>query len=218
MWVREIKLAVVTGGHNFDVLNFNLLFRDLKDMDTYIQHMDDFTASSEAMRDSYDAILFYNYITEIPNDATSPWWAGKRESALKHLGTKSQGIVVMHHAILSYPGWFLWNDLVGIKDRSFKYFFDQDVELEIASKHPSTEGLTNWHMKDETYLMADAKPADGNTVLLKTTHKNSFNTLAWVRKYKNSKVICLQSGHDSLAWRNPTFKKFLHQTILWSVG
>ena len=46
-----LRLAVVTGGHPYDVLHFHTLFRSLPGVDAYIQHMDDFTTTPEPVRD-----------------------------------------------------------------------------------------------------------------------------------------------------------------------
>ena len=38
----SIKVAVVTGGHRFDVPNFHGLFRKLEGVDAFIQSLEDF--------------------------------------------------------------------------------------------------------------------------------------------------------------------------------
>ena len=54
-----LKVAVVTGGHPYDVQDFHRLFRSLTGVEAFIQHMEDFAVSSEAVRDSYDVVVFY---------------------------------------------------------------------------------------------------------------------------------------------------------------
>jgi len=41
-----ITVAVVTGGHPYDLPNFHRLFRSFFSLDCYLQHMDDFAADS----------------------------------------------------------------------------------------------------------------------------------------------------------------------------
>ena len=41
---NSIKVAVVTGGHRFDVPNFHGLFRKLEGVDAYIQSLEDFAS------------------------------------------------------------------------------------------------------------------------------------------------------------------------------
>jgi hypothetical protein len=105
MYQDLIKTAVVTGGHSFDIVHFTNLILNLKGVQPYIQHIDDFTSSSQEIRDGYDVVLFYIFMQDIPTDEGNPWWAGKPLTALTHLGVSGQGIVILHHALLAYRGW-----------------------------------------------------------------------------------------------------------------
>jgi hypothetical protein len=210
-----ITVAVVTGGHAFDVVNFHQLFRSLDGIDAYIQHMDDFAHSSEAVRDSYNAVLFYSMMVDMPTDGGLPGYAGKPKTMLEHLGETEQGIVILHHAILAYPQWPTWNKIVGIQDRGFDYFDDQTVRTEIAAPdHPVTQGLADWEMVDETYLMNDA--GEGCEVLLTTDHPQSMHTLAWAHHYRKARVFCYAAGHDDHAWSNPNFRQMLTRGLVWT--
>jgi len=37
-----VKVAVITGGHSYNVQGFHQLFRSLKGIDAYVQHIQDF--------------------------------------------------------------------------------------------------------------------------------------------------------------------------------
>jgi hypothetical protein len=211
---ENIKTAVITGGHSFDVLGFHKLFRGLAGVDAYIQHIGDFAASKEAVRDSYDVVLFYFFLQEGPTDE-HPWYEGKHKTALEHLGETEQGIVVMHHALLAYPHWPVWSEIVGIEDRSFKYYHGETVPVTVANSNTLiTQGLSDWEMIDETYAMTDAGP--GSEILLTTTHPKSMHTLAWARTYKNARVFCFESGHDNQTYVNPSFQTVLTRGIRWA--
>ena len=67
-----VRTAVVTGGHSYDVVNFQRLFRGLDGIEPYVQHMDDFASSDEDVRDSYDTVVFYTMLTDGPSDAGNP--------------------------------------------------------------------------------------------------------------------------------------------------
>ena len=43
----SLRVAVVTGGHAFDVPNFHRLFRQLPGIDAYPQHLEHFASSPE---------------------------------------------------------------------------------------------------------------------------------------------------------------------------
>jgi len=211
------RVAVITGGHPFDVPNFHKFFRAIKDADIYIQHMDEFASSDEKTRNSYDAVLFYIMLIDVPSDDNVPGYAGKPKSALENLTKTGQAIFILHHAILAYPKWDLWNDLVGINKREFGYHPDQNVHINISKKnHPIVKGLKDWDMPDETYTMDNAD--EGSEILLTADHPKSMKTIAWTRKCGKSRVFCLQSGHDNLTWENPNFAEVVRRGIQWCAG
>jgi len=206
---NSATLAVVTGSHPFDVPNFHKLFRSLAGVDAYIQHMEDFAASSEEVRDGYDAVLLYHMIMATPADGVA--------AALEHLGQTAQGVVVLHHAILAFPQWHFWTDLTGLADRSFGFHPDQHLHIDIAdADHPITKGLTHWDMTDETYTMAE--PVGDNRLLLSTDHEKCMKSIAWTRRLGKSRVFCYQSGHDNVTWADENFREVLRRGVLWSAG
>jgi len=217
MTLKTAKTAVVTGGHEYDVVKLHLLFRGLDGIDAYIQHMDDFASSPEEVRDSYDAVVFYTMLMEGPHEEGLPGYAGKPKAAVEHLGATSQGIIMLHHAILAYPQCETWSDIVGITKRSFGFHIGQSIHVQVSdSDHPVTAGLKEWDMIDETYTMSE--PGSDSHPLLTVDHPKSMRTIAWTRQYRMSRVLCLQSGHDDGTWRNARFREVLRRGILWCSG
>ena len=211
------RVAVVTGGHSYDVVNFHRLLRSFADADVLIQHMDDFASSPEAVRDSYDVVLFYIMLMDGPKDDGLVWYAGKPKTALGHLGATAQGIFVLHHAILAYPQWPVWNRLVGIADRKFGYHNDQALRVNVTDQtHPITKGLQDWDMVDETYTMADA--GQDSRILLSVDHPKSMKHLAWTRQHGKSRVFCFESGHDRTTWADHNFREVVRRGIQWCAG
>jgi hypothetical protein len=215
---ETINIAVITGGKSHEVIPFQELFRSFDRINSYIQHLDDFSASPESIRDSYNAVLFYFMMTESPTDDGLPGYCGQPKTALERLAQTSQGVVVLHHALLAYPQWPVWDDLVGIKDRKLtSYQHDEILQIKVADPaHPITQGLSDWALVDETYQMADAYP--GNQILLTVDQKNSMTTIAWARHYNSKRVFCLQLGHDHQAWEDRNFREVLQNGIQWSSG
>ncbi len=213
---KPLDIAVVTGAKSHDVINFHKLFGDLAGINTYIQHIDDFASTPEKVRDGYDAVLFYFMMPDGPTDDGLPGYCGKPKSAIERLGQTDQGIVVLHHALLAYPQWSVWNEIVGIRDRTLSsYEHDEKMSISVVDPaHPITQDLADWDMVDETYLMANA--GDDNHILLKTNHPQSMETIAWARNYNNNRVFCLQSGHDHQTWEDKNFKTVLNRGIHWS--
>ena len=204
----DISAAVITGGHAFDVPGFHALFRSLTGVGSYIQHMEDFFADVARVRDQYDVLVFYNMPREAPE--------GRVKTALEAIGTTDQGILLLHHGILSHRDWPLWDELVGISDRIAGFQFEHGVQLRIDiadPSHPITEGLQPWDMVDETYLMNE--PGEDSQVLLTVDHPESMSAIAWTRDFKGSRVFCLQSGHDNETYVDPNFRTVLTRGIQW---
>ena len=90
-----IMTAVVTGNHPFEVVEFASLFRSLPGIDSYPQYLENWVDDMSHVRDKYDAILFYNMHMEPPSK--------EAKAALEALGEVEQGIIFLHHGLLSFP-------------------------------------------------------------------------------------------------------------------
>ena len=208
---NPIRVAVITGYHPFDVPAFHQVFRSFADVDCYPQNLEDFATSPDQARQWYDVLVFYNMHMEPLGEVG---WQPAARHAIEMLGEAEQGVLILHHALLAWPGWQVWNDIVGIDDRSFGYHYGETVNVHVAAPgHPITQGLSDWTMLDETYTMADCSP--DSEILLTTEHPKSMRTLAWTRQYKQSRVLCFESGHDNDTYQDPNFRTFLHQGIQW---
>jgi hypothetical protein len=216
----NIRLAVITGGHAFEVPPFYELFYELPDIVSYPQHMDNFVADWARVADDYNVVLFYHMLMEDPAGELSK----RQQEMFEKLGqlgnNPDQGIVVLHHAILAWPKWPFWSELVGIEERGFDYHLNQELQVEITDpEHPIVSGLaTPWHLADETYTMADPLPESNNHALLGTEHDPSMRRLAWTRQFRQARVFCYQSGHDHMTYDNALYRTILERGIRWSCG
>ncbi len=210
----ELRVAVITGNHSFDVPGFYRLFRALPGVDAYIQDLENWVADAGKVRGTYDVALFYNMHTETP-DATRGRAGARAREALEWLGETAQGIVILHHAVLAFPQWSLWSEICGIADRSLSsYHHGERLWIEIANgDHPITRGLAPWEITDETYVMHDA--GEGNDILLTVDHPRSARTIGWTRLYRQARVFCCLLGHDDEAYSNPQFRTLLQRGIQW---
>jgi type 1 glutamine amidotransferase len=199
--------AVITGNHDFEVPEFINLFRALPGIDFYPQSLINFAADLAHVRNEYDALVFYNMHAQPPNDNV--------KAVYESLGDAEQGLVFLHHGMLAFRQWSLMSEIVGIPDRSFKYFPGETVPVAIAdASHPITTGLSSWEMIDETYAMDDA--GSDSHVLLKTNHPRSLSTLAWTRTHGKSRVFVLASGHGQETYADPDFRIVLQRGIAWA--
>jgi type 1 glutamine amidotransferase len=212
----KIRTAVVTGGHSFQVPPFLELFRSMPAVDAYPQSLDEFTADRR-LAFAYDVVLFYTMHRFRPGDEL-PWYQKEIFRTLEELGAATQGICVLHHALVAFPEWPLWSELVGITNRTgITPHFNQTLTVEVADPaHPITQGIpARWILHDETYGMADADPQQGNHLVLTTAHEPSMRTLAWTRTFRDSRVFCYQSGHDDHAFDDTNFRRVMSNALHW---
>ena len=213
----NIKTAVVTGNHEYDVLNFQHLFRELPGIDGYVQSLEDFATDPLGGWKRYDAVVFFNYHQDTPGTV-----GGELDDAvavsLSELATSDTGIVLLHHAILCYPQWDVWEGLSGIPTRGAAgSAADQTLRIDPTdTDHPITSGLAPWDMIDEYY--AGVEVGDDNNVLLTTDHPESMKIIGWTRDRPGGRTFCFQSGHDDQTWTNPTFRTVLERGVKWTVG
>ncbi len=211
----NIKLALIVGHHPFDVPALYDVFYRMPGVDTYPQAMDTFGSSAPEVRRSYDCVAFYNMHLQTPAEGQpfGPQIAG----AILDLTQLGTGVVVLHHALLAYRDWPLWDEIVGISQRTFGYYPNETVRVHVADKsHAITAGLSDWEMTDETYTMPE--PGEDSHVLLTTDNPNSMSSLAWTRQVGQARVLCFESGHDNLTYVDPSFREVLRRGILWAAG
>jgi type 1 glutamine amidotransferase len=214
----DLRVAVITGGHAFDLPPFYRMMRSFEGMDVYEQHLENFASSPEAVRDAYDAVVFYTMHIPVPED-DGPWFLGPQRSSIERLFERGQGVVVLHHSILAFSAWAFWDDVVGMIHRRtgdrFRYTFGLDLRVEMADRdHPITAGLEPFRITDEGYRMDD-EVVNGR-VLLTVDHPDSMPVVGWVRRVGCSRVFCDQLGHDAASWENPSFREILRRGIFWT--
>ncbi len=212
--MNNTTVAVVTGGHAFDVPAFHSLFGNIPGTNCYIQHLEDFAADVGNVSDEYDVVLLYTMPTGVPPDSTQ----SPIRPALERLGQTGQGIFILHHGILTYQNWPYFSDLVGIPNREVdSAHVNLALQISVAnSDHPIIQDMGSWTMIDEGYIMEE--PDESNEILLTCDHPQSMNAIAWVRTFRKSRVFCFQSGHNNQAYSNPGFRSILEKGIQWCAG
>lgn len=211
-----IKVAVITGHHPFDVIDFQELFRGMPGLECYHQNMEEFINDTGRGMSSYDVLLFYCMHKQYPKDCGF-LNEQKIKEALGKLGESKQGLFILHHALCAFPDWEWWSEICGIHDRGVQGISFDTIEIQVAEPaHPITRGMDPWRFHDELYLMQNA--GDGCEVLLTTNHPQSMKTIAWTRRFKNAKVFCYQSGHDAEAFTEANFIRIVARGLLWLAG
>ncbi|MFW5998437.1 MAG: ThuA domain-containing protein [Halanaerobiaceae bacterium] len=215
--VDKLQVAVITGSHPYDVINFQNMFKNYPDINIYLQHMEDFVTDTGNGKDFYDVILFYHMITETPGYEDNDF-NQKMEQVLNNLGERGEGLFILHHSLVAFPEWETWSQICGVENRINDEVYE-GVEMNLQIKNDShyiTDGLKSWKMIDEIYTIPDADKTNKNNILLTTDHEKSMKTIAWTRTYKKSRVFCLASGHDNRAFSNTCFKKVVKRGIEWT--
>ena len=227
----QVKVAIVTGHHEYDVINFQRMLRSFPDIDFYPQHLEDFILDDEEARSQYDVIAFYNYQQRTPSAMGDQFSKDIRveeelvdiKGPLEALGETGQGILMLHHALTAFPKWQYWLDICGMGNttKAFqpgsKSRTDQNLHIEVVDPHhPITRGMESWEMIDETYNFPDT--GEGSEILLRVDHLQSMSTIAWTRKHRDVRVFCLQSGHDNQTFSHLHFRKILGRGVHWLAG
>lgn len=216
----KLKVLVVTGGHGFDREPFFKMFADNPDIT--FRHAAHAGANATVYeRDdllSYDALVLY----DMPRNITA-----EQKAKFLSILDKGAGLVVLHHALVSYADWTEYEQIIGGRytepdpkkpgtvTEAVGWQHDMDVPVVIVAKdHPITAGVKDFTIHDEIYWGYRVQP--DVTPLITTTHPKSGKPLGWARTYGKSRVVYLQLGHGPQAFSDGNYRKLLWQSIRWT--
>ena len=204
-----VRTLVVTGGHEYPTSFYTVFEQDGLAWDHAVSNEEAF---GRDLRGRYDALVLYD-LSERLSDAG--------QQHFREFVDSGGGVVALHHAIVSYPHWTWYRELLGgqylqqpIGDRpASTYLHDQDLEVRSVTPHPITQGVTLTRIHDETYKGMVIAPT--NTVLLATSHPTSDGPLVWVSAYPRARVVYIQLGHGSEAHRDPGYRALVRNAVRW---
>ena len=216
---EKLKVLVVTGGHGFQKEPFFKMFEENPEV-TFATAAHAKTNATVYERDdllTYDVVVLY----DMPKTITEA-----QKARLLSLFDRGTGLVVLHHALVSYQHWPEYERIIGgrypeedgksgVVTPLVGYQHDVEVPVVVVAKnHSITAGLTDFVIRDEIYwgyrVGADVTP------LLTTTHPKSGKPLAWTRTERKSRIVYLQLGHDRSAYENPNYRKLVAGSIRWA--
>ena len=218
---EKIRALVITGGHEFEKEQFFKVFKDNPDITfVAVEHPNaQAMFKAEAAR-QYDVIVMYDFNQKISDEAKADFVARLKEG---------KGLVVLHHAIATYPDWpeywkiigaryYLEKTVVdGVDKARSAYKHGMHFTIHVADpEHPVTRGVKDYEILDETYKWFDV--AKDCHPLLTTEEPESNKVIAWAKNYEKARVVYMQSGHDHFAYENPAFQQVLRQAIRWTAG
>ncbi|HSH94079.1 MAG TPA: ThuA domain-containing protein [Roseimicrobium sp.] len=212
------KVLVVTGGHAFEKEPFYRIFSDNSAIAfTAAEHGK--TNATVWDRDdlaSFDVFVLY----DMPMNITDTQKAG-----FMSLFEKGKGVVVLHHALVSFQSWPDYERIIGGRypkppngqsQVTDKVGYEHDVDFQVVitdREHPITKGMKDFPMHDEIYwgfrVGLDVHP------LLTTTHPKSGKPLMWTRSEGRSRLVFLQLGHDHMAYDKPEYRQLVARSIRW---
>jgi type 1 glutamine amidotransferase len=214
----KIKVLLVTGGHGFEKEPFFQVFKNNLEISfTHAAH-----ATTNATVYEREDLLTYDVVAlyDMPKEITEAQKAG-----FLSLLEKGVGLVVLHHALVSYQHWPEYERIIGGRypeedgksgavTEQVGYQHDVEVPMIIVTKdHPITAGMKDFTIHDEIYW--GYRVGSDVTPLITTTHPKSGKPLAWTRTEKNSRIVYLQSGHDHSAYENPNYRQLVARSIRW---
>lgn len=212
----KLQIAVLVENHPYDVVGFQKMLDSLPNCECYVQPIDLFV-QDEVNKTNYDVVMWYNM----------NWDAPAADSVIRkymenEIGNTKQGIVLLHHALLTFQDWDVYTEVCGLRHRGagglFKFTQNQTVrETIVEETHPITKNLSGFSIVDETYTIGEPEEP-GNTILITTDHETSIKNLAWTRQYKNSRVFCYASGHDNKVYADENFQHVVYNGLLWAAG
>jgi hypothetical protein len=215
-----IRVLVVTGGHDYNQSTFNAMFESMSGTISYkiIAFPDAFSMFTPQRRNEFDVVVFYHMWQTITED---------QKSDMTDCFRQGKPLVVLHHSICAFDKWDEYANIVGgryFHDSSVvegkvyppsTYRHDVNVRIKVLdSTNPVTRGITDFELFDEVYGGFYVEP--GVTPLLTTDHPESSPTIGWLHNYGKSRVVVIQSGHDSPAFESPIYRKLLRQSIEWA--
>ena len=218
----KVRVLLLTGGHGYEREPYLQIYRDNPDIVlTHLEHTKD-TADAWDRADlaAADVVVLY----DMPRTITEAQKAG-----FLAMFARGTGLVVTHHALVSYQGWTDYERIIGGRwvekpgkggDPAVKpsgYEHDVDIPVLVAKPgHPLTAGLRDFTIHDEIYW--DFRVGPDITPLLTTTHPKSGNPLAWVRTEGRSRVAYVLLGHGPSAYGDANYRRLLANAIRWAAG
>jgi len=213
---NPISVLLVTGGHNFDTVEFFQLFRSMEEFEfDSVSHPEALGLLSSEKKDSYDLILFYDFV---------PGMELKDSVVFLTLAREGKPMLFLHHSLCSFQRWDGYMQMVGGKyvmagfssdSSAFSdYRHDIDLYVEVLDPdHPVSRGIENFTIHDEGY--SNILLADQIHPLFGTSHPDCSPIVGWVNRFDRSTCIYLMFGHDKQAYSNESFKQILRNSIQW---
>lgn len=208
---KDIRILIVTGGHDFDRASFFQMFDSMKGISYQeLKHPEANLQLGQIDPKTFDAVVFY----DMPKTISEK----EKESYYKLLKL-GKGLLFLHHSLCSYQDWQEYKTLVGGKyheerDTPQSSSFQHGVTFPVMvadKKHPVTKGMKDFDLLDEVYGNTEVLPTV--KVLLSTNNPLSSHIIGWSHQMENSRIVYIQPGHDKNSYTNANYRQLVRQAL-----
>lgn len=220
---NKIRILLVVGGHSYDRDNLHAMLRECPNSSfEEITIPEKQNMLKPGLSKDYDVLILHDQsFFELSDEQ-------KRNLELLW-GDEGMPTIMLHHSFISHPEFPLFRDVFGaqfllndteIGGRTYvksSYLRPTDVNIYIVSrKHPITEGVSDFRLKDEVFKNVYYNPHID--VLARTDHPESDAPVLWTWLYKKSPVVGVIQGDAGGAFNDPNYRKLIYQSIRWVVS
>jgi type 1 glutamine amidotransferase len=212
----KIRVLLTSGGHGFEKEAFFGVFDAMPGIQyTKAEMPKDAGLLKPGLEKQFDVLVMYDMVHAITPE---------QQQAFVALLRQGIGLVALHHNLGAHRDWPEYTKIIGGKfcfgDCQFDgrkyhqstYKHGQEIHVTLSDPdHPVTRGLKDFTIHDEIY--GGCYVAPDVKVLLTTDHPGNNPQIAWTKTYGRSKVLYLQLGHDSQAYRNPHYGELIGRAI-----
>jgi type 1 glutamine amidotransferase len=150
----------------------------------------------------YDLLVFHYTMGEI-SDA--------QKNGLLSWVASGKGYTGIHSAADSFRGCPEYRAMVGGHFVTHPKYRDYQVSI-VDPTHPITEGIDEFFVKDEQYILEyDSR----NHILANALWKGHTMPVAWTKPWGHGRVFYLALGHDAAACEHEMFKTLLVRGSRW---
>jgi len=210
---QTVHLMIVTGGHDYDSLEFFQLFdaMDEVEYEHFVQPEANRKIAKDLARD-FDVIVFYDMWQEITDN---------EKLAYLKLAELGKPMLFLHQSLMSYQKWPDFEKMLGarfvleakrIPEEEFSTKESDVWEYCTVERYNSiTAGFHELRFFDEIY--GNVQISDEIYPLLRIRHPKSMEYVAWENRFKNSSIIYIQPGYDKRTFAETNYRKLLQQSI-----
>jgi hypothetical protein len=223
---EQLRVLVLTGGeyHDFD-RNTTALVNGISERSgsrftfdaVHLGNADRsaIDLSESGVFDRYDAILAY-YQGEFEE-----FTADVKRRFLRYM-EKGGGLVAIHSAADSFPGWDEYDNMLGGRFESHPPFSDITVNVDVTLHEITRDLPTEWTLQDEFYHLKNC--AEDDKLILMTGRSPgddegaSPRPVAWERNYGAGRVFYTILGHGIETHSDERFHQLIANALKWSAN